>query len=208
MKIHNILSKITITKAIIGITAIALFCLNLQPVFANSANTSSNAAVASNTVNKTFSKDKLPELKDFPVTESFKGKPKPVDLNSHPAAKRFKTRLSEGAAMGPNFAGHYTVVSIGAGTMAQELWIIDANTGKIITTDMADGSKKNVESIGTELWEEYNLNSRLLITNPPKEVETAGYKDAGWVRTQYFVMENGKMEKIFEVKTSEVLGSK
>ncbi len=59
--------------------------------------------------------------KDYPRFEAFSTpvislKPARVDLESHPLAKRYRTRLREGAAEGPNFAGHFTIVGWGCGT--------------------------------------------------------------------------------------------
>lgn len=51
-----------------------------------------------------------PQFKDYPVSELFIGKPAPVNLDSHPGARRFRTVLREAAKRGPNFAGHLTVV--------------------------------------------------------------------------------------------------
>jgi len=49
-------------------------------------------------------------LEDFPVTQTFAGRPVPPDLASHPRAQVYKTVLREQAGEGPNFAGHYTII--------------------------------------------------------------------------------------------------
>src|SRR5438876_12343620 len=76
----------------------------------------------------------LPKFYHHPVEgrDVFTGTPQPIDLSSYPGAKAYRTKLSEGARLGPNFAGHYTVVTIGCGAQCQENWLIDAQTGKIL----------------------------------------------------------------------------
>jgi hypothetical protein len=73
----------------------------------------------------------LPVFEDFPAVEIFKGKPARVDLGSHPDAHRFRTRLTQGAAKGPNFAGHFTVVMWHCGTSCQTMALVDAKTGPV-----------------------------------------------------------------------------
>jgi hypothetical protein len=72
-----------------------------------------------------------PPFEEYSVVDSFKGRPAPVDLSSDPKARRYRTMLREGAAEGPNFAGHYTVVTWGCGTECQVHSIVDARTGRV-----------------------------------------------------------------------------
>src|SRR5687768_8755805 len=69
----------------------------------------------------------------YPAAAMHKGKPAAVDLASHKDARTFRTRLREGAAKGPNFAGHLTVIQIGCGTMCQLVVLVDARNGKVHT---------------------------------------------------------------------------
>lgn len=64
--------------------------------------------------------------------EVFTGEPAEVDFSSNPDAALFRTTISEQAKDGPNFAGHYTVATWGAGMERQGYAIIDAKTGRII----------------------------------------------------------------------------
>src|SRR5947208_1678292 len=81
-----------------------------------------------------YAQDTLPTFSDYPISknEIFKGKPAPVKLSSYAGARTFRTKLREGAAQGPNFAGHYTIVSFGCGTQCQNNWLIDARSGRIL----------------------------------------------------------------------------
>jgi len=72
-----------------------------------------------------------PGFSDFKVEEHFRGKPAPVDLSSDPQAKTYRTILRQGARRGPNFAGHFTIVTWGCGSSCEQFAIVDASTGKV-----------------------------------------------------------------------------
>ena len=75
---------------------------------------------------------KLPRSEDFPVkkSEMFSGTPaKPILTEKR--ARYYRTVLREGAERGANFAGHYTVLTWGAGMGNFSIAVIDARTGKI-----------------------------------------------------------------------------
>ena len=72
-----------------------------------------------------------PPFARFAVHDKFSGTPAPVDLRSHPDARRFRTVLREGSRAGPNFAGHYTIVTWGCGTNCQQLTIVDSRSGRV-----------------------------------------------------------------------------
>lgn len=121
----------------------------------------------------------------FPAGAPFKGKPAAVNLASHKDARMFRTRLREGAATGPNFAGHMTVVMWGCGTSCQMVALVDARNGRVYFGPNA--------SLGAK----YRVESRLLVLNPPEEVK----KDYGdpppdWGRPEYYVWNNGRLDKI------------
>jgi hypothetical protein len=46
-------------------------------------------------------------------------------------ARKFRTMIREGAKRGPNFAGHYTIVTWGAGLGTFSMAVVDAKTGSI-----------------------------------------------------------------------------
>lgn len=121
-----------------------------------------------------------PLFEDHPVSESerFDGDPAPVDLASDPIGPEFKTRLTEGAKNGPNFAGHFTVVEWGCGTMCAQFAIIDARTGQIYSIPW-----------GVQTGLEYRLDSTLLVLNPIKNTREA-YPDStmvpAWLSTNYY----------------------
>jgi hypothetical protein len=73
----------------------------------------------------------LPKYDDYPSEESSQGPPAAPELTSHPRAPHYRTVLRSRAASGPNFAGHYTLLTIGAGTGAVEIVVLDAATGQV-----------------------------------------------------------------------------
>ncbi len=73
----------------------------------------------------------VPRFEAYPTRVISNLKPARVDLKSHPRARRYRTRLREGAAEGPNFAGHFTVVGWGCGTSCIQWAVVDARTGAV-----------------------------------------------------------------------------
>jgi hypothetical protein len=59
------------------------------------------------------------------------GKPTAVNLNSHSGARKFRTALRLGASEGPNFAGHFTIVTWGCGTDCVQHALVDAKTDTV-----------------------------------------------------------------------------
>jgi len=141
-----------------------------------------------------YSKERPPRFEDFPILEKFEGAPAPVNLLSHPIAPRFKTALTKGAKEGPNFAGHYTIVSWGCGTMCQVVAVVDAKTGTVYFAPFL-----------TELGAEFRINSNLFVVNPPNEIKEVfgGFEIPDWVYSAYYKWENNQFVNIFDTRTSE-----
>ena len=72
-----------------------------------------------------------PRFEDHAVTRMGRHEPVAPDLSSHPDASRFGAALWQGARRGPNFAGHYTIVSRRCGRLCREFVIVDAVTGRV-----------------------------------------------------------------------------
>ena len=123
----------------------------------------------------------LHSFKDFEVTETFEGTPALPDFGSSPEAKDFKTAIGRATVAGPNFAGHYTVAEWGCGTSCQMHAVIDAKTGAIVGY-----------GFGSALGAEYYLNSRLLILNPPRFIESKETTPPG-VSIEYYELRNGEL---------------
>lgn len=72
-----------------------------------------------------------PRFEDYPAGEPFRGQPALPALGTLPDASRFGPALWQGARRGPNFAGHYTIVSRRCGRLCREFVIVDARTGQV-----------------------------------------------------------------------------
>jgi hypothetical protein len=134
-----------------------------------------------------------PRFEDFAVVERFKGRPAPVNLRSHRQARRFRTVLRDGAKKGPNFAGHYTVTYWGCGTECIIFGITDARRGKVYIAPFNAG-------YGLD----YRIDSRLLVVNPPKELEgrfgTEDLERYHYVESLYFKWDGTRLRLIHPKK--------
>ena len=130
--------------------------------------------------------DPILHFEDYPVAQIFAGKPAKLDLGSHPQARTFRTRLIEGAKNGPNFAGHYTIVSWGCGSPCQTIAIIDAVTGRVCAFEEASNGFM------------YRLNSNLIIANPlSKQMLEEWHNDPpSWAVTIYYLWDSKSLENI------------
>lgn len=124
---------------------------------------------------------RTPNFRDYPVENIYKGKPAPVDLSSNPKARQYRDALRYGAKLGPNFAGHYTVVMWGCGSPCQNFAIINAKTGKVYMSD-----------ITTSFGLSYQINSNLLIVNPDIPPESADL----YGKPKYYIWKNGRLQKL------------
>jgi len=126
-----------------------------------------------------------PKFSDFPAPTPAAGVLQRVDLSSDPKVNLFRTRLREAIGQPPDFAGFYRIVTWGSGTMAQTTAMIDVRDGRVIFAPFT-----------SLLGVEYRANSRLLIENPPNEIQ-AYIKDSdqpkpSWLNTAYWVWEEPK----------------
>jgi hypothetical protein len=99
-----------------------------------------------------------PRFEDFPVEahERVRGEPAAVDFSANPASYRFRTRLRNGAAAGPNFAGSIAAVQWGCGTNCRVIAFVEVSTGRVLRQTM-------LTSAGVD----FRRDSRLLIADPP-----------------------------------------
>ena len=68
----------------------------------------------------------------------------------------YRTMIREGAARGPNFAGHFTVVAWGCGSPCIEVAIVDARTGQVY-----------MDTVGRYAYPPlFRRDSRLLVSDP------------------------------------------
>jgi hypothetical protein len=72
----------------------------------------------------------LPRFADYPVSTQFTGRPALPQLLT-PGARLFRGSIRQGAAQGPNFAGHDTIATWACGSSCRSLAVIDAQTGQV-----------------------------------------------------------------------------
>ena len=134
----------------------------------------------------------LPVFENFPSSGTFKGKPARVDFRNNSDALRFRTRLTQDAAKGPNFAGHYTIIMWHCGTNCQTVALVDAKTGQVyfpLSFPTAEGVC-------------FRLNSNLLITDPIDSEFVKDYPGTipEWLTTRFFSWDGIRMTEIASTK--------
>jgi len=110
-------------------------------------------------VQTAWAQQRVPQFKDFPAGEQYRGKPHAVVLAGD--ARMFRTRLKEAAKGKPNFAGHYIVAIWGCGTECLEGAVIDAKTGRVYILPFTLCCWRMVDDNFNPL--EYRPDSKLLI---------------------------------------------
>lgn len=137
-----------------------------------------------------FAREKrAPRFEDYPVNETFRGKPAEINFRSNPSARTFRSMLKETAAQGPNFAGHYAVNTWGCGTECQQIGIVDLKNGQVYLPPFA-------ASLGIET----RVHSRLLIVDPPaklKERFREGAPPSSAYQSRYYLWDNRKLVLIY-----------
>lgn len=106
-----------------------------------------------------------PRFEDYTVAVRG-GKVAPLNLRSHPLARKFRTILGQQVREeGVNFAGHYTLASAGCGTGCSIISLIDARSGRAYFPDALSGWTGIVGDYeppeGEEPWM-FRAESRLL----------------------------------------------
>lgn len=121
---------------------------------------------------------RLPAFADYPARESFGGRPAPVRLRTR-RDRGYRTRLREGAAAGPNFAGRYTFVYWGCGTGCAQAAVVDAKTGLVYwpPLEYADipTPDRGEYDRGYEYGAGYRRDSRLLVLTRSNYDREASY---------------------------------
>jgi len=137
----------------------------------------------------------LPKFENFPAEAKASGKTaSDIDWSSNKDARAFKTRLRKGLKKGPNFNGHYVVISHGCGSPCQVNWIVDVNNGKV------------VGAITTSLGASYNLKSGLIVGDLADQPTLQELFDARSVLIkdiQFYKVEHDTMTKIKSLNVYE-----
>ena len=91
--------------------------------------------------------------------EAYTGEPAPVNFESNPDAKLFRTTITNQVEEGVNFAGHYTVATWGCGTSCRGYAIVDVITGNIVNFEPGN----EFEPVNDFA---YSRDTNILVLNP------------------------------------------
>ena len=133
----------------------------------------------------------------YPAQESLSGLPAPVDIQSNRYARAFRTRLREEvAAHGVNFAGAYSLVSVGMTGWGDNWYIVDRRTGKVTLFPYYAA------------FLDFRKDSDLIIMNARERIEQAmadhdgpdcfflNQQEFSSLRPVYLLWRDGRLEKI------------
>jgi hypothetical protein len=121
---------------------------------------------------------KKPDATDFPVGRVYRGKTAKPDFSGSNAHFRdFRTRIRQGMAGGPGFAGEYSVIQFGCGTGCSAVIVASNKTGRPYS--FPRGGEDNMY-----LTLKYQLDSRLMVAQ-------WGSYDSGKCIMEYFDFANG-----------------
>jgi hypothetical protein len=112
----------------------------------------------------------------------YAGRLSPLRDEENAEARKYKTAIAEGLKEGVNFAGKYTLVTVGCGTGCQTHYVVDRETGKVL------------DKVQSSMGARFKPNSRLLIVNPPDS--TVNYAECHDCAPQVYVFENGKFKQV------------
>lgn len=115
----------------------------------------------------------LPRFENYKVRGKFEGIPAKPVLKTR-RARLYKTRITEGAKSGPNFAGYFTVVGWGAGLGAFDFAVVDARNGKVCFPpfDYVDASFYGVPNLGDRKNPDFRADSKLFVFYGQKDGES------------------------------------
>jgi hypothetical protein len=104
------------------------------------------------------------KFQDYPVTDVFKGKPASPILATE-GQRLFRTMIREGAAKGPNFAGHYAIAEWGCGSSCMSIAVVDAASGNVYDPPFHSLVMFSTAHPRDYQGPVYRLKSRLLIAD-------------------------------------------
>ncbi len=127
------------------------------------------------------SQPNLPRFGDYPASP-FHGRLRPPQVAAG-EARQFRSEIRQGAAAGPNFAGHYSIVGWGCGASCQDWALVDRADGRVFldgryrdlsTAQINEETARKPPGLNTSLTGlRFRLDSRLLVVQgAPQEDET------------------------------------
>lgn len=156
----------------------------------------------------------VPRFEDFPAAGVFRGEPtQPVLTTAE--EQRYRTVIRRGVSMGwgakdgttgrelaapgPNFAGHYVVVTWGCGSPCLMAAIVDLKTGRVFPPPFHHGPGHSYFQVPWSFPAEptlsYRLDSRLLVANICEADNNAGA--AQKCGAHYFVIADKGLKLVY-----------
>ncbi len=140
-----------------------------------------------------------PRFEDYAVAVR-RAKVAPMNLRSHKRARTYRTLLrQQQRESGVNFAGRYTLASVGCGTGCSVAAIIDARTGAAHFPDQLNGWTSIVGDYdppeGEDTWA-YRADSRLLRIVGRPNIGREGEERHGPSGIYYYVWEDGRLRQV------------
>lgn len=124
-----------------------------------------------------------PEFSRYPAVPERIPKPKDPDVRRG-QAHRYRTMIRIGAVQGPDFAGHYTLVTWGCGVACQGFAIVDARTGQVHFPKALALNAYQAVTDGTPPFA-YRLDSTLLVVaGSPDDGRPAGLYYYRWTGSE------------------------
>ncbi|MDO5897281.1 hypothetical protein [Agrobacterium sp. Azo12] len=115
----------------------------------------------------------------LPVARVYSGPSNAPDFTDQSATTRnYRTRIVEGMASGPNFAGEFAVVEINCGTNCTNVFVGNVRTGEVFKLPVGGASNTNLAL-------KFDLSSRLMTTQ-------WAHADTGTCVIQFFSFNDGE----------------
>ncbi len=119
---------------------------------------------------------------NYDVQHMYSGRMAPLDEKSHPDARLHRMALKKALEEGVNFAGRYTVVSIGCGPACQTHYVVDRRSGKILDKLQGHTSAS------------FSANSRLFVLDAPDS--TVNFSTCADCQPKAYEFKDGKFEAL------------
>ena len=140
-----------------------------------------------------------PSFESYPAVV-WRGKVAPLNLRSHPLARKFRTVIREQLQTeGVNFAGHYTLASVGCGTGCSITAVVDARTGQAFFPNQLNGWTGIVGDYDPPEDEDpwtYRAGSRLLKAIGRPHVGKLGEERYGPSGIYFYEWKNNRLRQV------------
>ncbi len=116
---------------LLALGLVAGYMLGKNGTTSVSSPTPTSSVSPSSSATPLWNQSRAPQFSDFSVASAFSGVSAAVDYSSDSTGATYKTQYTTQVPKGPNFAGHYTVVTWGCGSNCIVYTIVDNMTGTI-----------------------------------------------------------------------------